>query len=74
MNDEILNIIGNKKMTFDEIEVYFSDSSSLKDTLDELVDKNILSFEDGSQENDNQEDEYYINNLVNDPINKVKQN
>ena len=47
MNDEILNIIGNKKMTFDEIEVYFSDSSSLKEALDNLVDKNILSFEDG---------------------------
>ena len=46
MNDEILNIIGNKKMTFDEIEVYFSDSSSLKEALDNLVDKNILSFED----------------------------
>lgn len=49
MKSEIINLIGNKKMTSDEIALYFDDVSEekIKELLDELVKNKVLLFEDG---------------------------
>ena len=46
MKSEIINLIGNKKMTFDEIAIYFDISEAeLKSELDSLVSNKTLVFE-----------------------------